>query len=222
VILVCSACSSKKIVKDAPPQKLPPLVNFFTVFEKDLQNTSHVIAEQELIKNLTHLQKMDYGGQKYYPLEREALTKMIRELSSYEYAECVLLNKSGTIIYTMFDDKIFAKQADRFPATIGSLFNNGKSDPYIIDVIEFPPLSGRFLLFFSMPVIRDGSTEGVLIAAVRAEDIVKVTAFRGSAVDLNGIVRLSPDHSKIFLHEASNHTGEEFKFRNLEWLLIGD
>jgi hypothetical protein len=222
VIALCGACTTKTIVKDGPPQKLPPLERFFSVFEKDLQNTARVIAEQELVKNLTHLQKMNYGGQRYYPLEREALTKMIRELSSYEYAECILLNKSGTIIYTMFDDKIFAKQADSFPATIGSLFNNGKESPYILDIIEFPPISGRYLLFFSIPVMRDGTMEGLIIAAVSADDIVKHAAFRGSAVDHNGLIRLNPDHAKIFTYDRSVRPGEEFRYRNLEWRLTGD
>jgi hypothetical protein len=222
VILLFGACAKKTIVKEGPPQKLPPLERFFSVFEKDLQNTARVIAEQELVKNLTHLQKMNYGGQRYYPLEREALTKMIRELSSYEYSECILLNKSGTIIYTMFDDKIFAKQAEGFPATIGSLFNNGKETPYIIDMIEFPPISGRYLLFFSMPVQRDGMFDGLLIAAVSADDIVKKTAFRGSAVDHNGMIRLNPDHAKIFTQDVPNLHGEEYHYRNLEWRLTGD
>jgi hypothetical protein len=223
ILVITASCGSQPVMVKTVSPDIEALSRFFAVFEKDLENTTRVIAEQELVKNLSHLQRMNFGGQKYYPLEREALTKMIRELASYNYAECVLTNLSGTIIYTMYDNTIFSKNATSYTSTFAILFNHGKEGPYILDVIEFPKMSKRYLLFFAMPVVRNGATEGVLMAAVKSDDIVRIAKIKGSAVDNDGIVKVSADNSKVLLPYEGEvlSAANAFHFYGLEWILTG-
>ena len=65
-----------------------------------------VVMEEEIVKNLTHLHRMDYGGRKYYLLERENITKMIQAVTEGTYTDLILVNKKGIIIYTMNNDDI--------------------------------------------------------------------------------------------------------------------
>ncbi|HQE58229.1 MAG TPA: hypothetical protein PLA54_03440, partial [Spirochaetota bacterium] len=71
-----------------------------------LSNASERISSKNLIKNLSHLNRMNYGGSHYYPLEREAITEIITSLSFSDFSECILMNAEGKIIYTMKDDEI--------------------------------------------------------------------------------------------------------------------
>jgi hypothetical protein len=223
ILAIIVSCGSQPAVMKTVSPDFETLSHFFTVFEKDLENTTRVIAEQELVKNLSHLQRMNFGGQKYYPLEREALTKMIRELASYNYAECVLTNLSGTIIYTMYDNTIFSKNATSYTNTFAILFSHGKDGPFILDVIEFPKMSKQYLLFFAMPVVRNGATEGVLMAAVKSDDIAEIAKIKGSAVDNGGTVKVSVDSSKVMLPYKGEmlYGANAFQLHGLEWILTG-
>ncbi len=202
---------------------IEPMRKFFDVFEKDMVNTAHVIAQQELVKTLTHLQKMNFGGNRYYPLEREALTKMIRELSSYDYAECILLNKSGTVIYTMKEDRIFAKNAASFTESLSVLFKNGKEGPFLLDTNEFPVLSKQYVIFFAIPV--PDADDGVLLAAIHTDAIARLNGIKGSFVDQNGLIRLSSDPAKLMTASTGfrgKNTGKAFRYHNLEWFTSPD
>jgi len=220
-----SLSCTKEIVKQSIPPDISALERFFTVFEKDMANTSRVISEQELVKNLSHLLKMNFGGNRYYPLEREALTKMIRELVSYDYTECVLINKSGTIIYSMVDDKLLAVKAETLTKNIGIIFSHAKTGtPYLFDTAVFPVLSGEHRILFGMPVFRGAETEGVIIAALKTSDAVKVSGVTKSIVDSDGVIRLDPNDAKILTQCKECSSVEElrenfspFSYRNLQW-----
>ena len=237
-VLFAAACGKSQIVI-VEPTKDDPASGFFGVFERDLTSTSAVISNNELVKNLTHLQRMDAGGSHYYPLEREALTKMIQSLSSYSYADCLLLNMSGTVIYTMYDNRLLAKHADSFPNSLSILFHHAKSgEPWILDVSEFPEFIGGPKLFFSIPVRRGTEIEGVLIAAIAAPDIAAALKLREKVVDVTGIVRLSPNLDDLFTvtQGLSLAPGQplpkivetaqgkvllsSLKYRNLTWIFV--
>lgn len=235
-ILGCVAffsCSSKQ-PRSETPHPADSARGFFETFEHDLVSTSKVISNNELIKNLTHLQRMDSGGSHYYPLEREALTNMIQALSSYTYADCILLNMSGTVIYTMYDNKLLAKKAESFPSSLSILFRHAKEgEPYLLDIAEFPEMAGPPRLIFAVPVKRGLETEGVLIAAITAEDTAKIIHLKGRALDQTGVVRLSAVMSELFtrIPEFQTVTASDnerkitasgtrlfpMTFRNLQW-----
>ena len=65
VLFVFTACASSEKAVNVDPPGIAPLDAFFSTFENDLLNTSAVIAANELIKNLTHLQRMNFGGNRY-------------------------------------------------------------------------------------------------------------------------------------------------------------
>lgn len=225
-LLSCATTQNTVKVTDAVTDSSPdiePMRRFFDVFEKDMMNTANVIAQQELVKTLTHLQKMNFGGNRYYTLEREALTKMIRELSSYEYSECILLNRSGTVIYTMKEDKIFAKNAASFTETLGVLYKNGKEGPFLLDTNEYPILSGHYVVFFAIPV--PDADDGVLLAAINIDSIARLTGIKGSFVDQNGMIRISSDPSKLMTASSGfrgKDSGKSFRYHNLEWFTSPD
>lgn len=237
-VLLSSSCGGKQTVKDEP-SKESPAAGFLGVFEKNLVNTASVISANELVKNLTHLQRMDFGGSHYYPLEREALTKMIQSLSSYTYADCFLINKSGTIIYTMFENRLLSKHAESFANSFAVLFRHAKENtPWILDVAEFPEMAGSPRLLFAVPVMRGSLVEGVLVAAMSASDIADTLKLKDRVVDREGIVRLSPVRTELFsvmpefaVHDEGTVKREvqtaEGRFllspvtcRNLQWIVV--
>ena len=236
IALCASSCGKKEVIVSQPKES--PAAGFFGVLERDLTNTAAVITNNELIRNLTHLQRMDSGGNHYYPLEREALTKMIQSLSTHPYADCFLLNASGTVIYTMYDNRLFAKNAESFPKSLSAPHRHAKSgEAWIVDIAEFPEMNGGPRLLFSIPVKRGNEIEGALVAAFSEPDIVSAIALKGKAVDHMGIIRLSADASELFTaipelnleDVAAAKTADTaagrvrltpFAFRNLQWIIV--
>ena len=236
LILCASTCGKKEVIINEPKES--PAAGFFGVLERDLTNTAAVITNNELIRNLTHLQRMDSGGNHYYPLEREALTKMIQSLSTHPYADCFLLNASGTVIYTMYDNRLLAKNAESFPKSLSAPHRHAKAgEPWIVDTGDFPEMEGGPKLLFSIPVKRGNEIEGALIAALNEADIAAALSLKGKAVDRLGIIRLSSDASELFTAIpdlnlenvtaagiAETASGKvrltPFAFRNLQWIIV--
>jgi hypothetical protein len=237
-VMLSFSCGRKQTVTDEPVKE-SPAENFFSIFEKDLNNTAAVISNNELIKNLTHLQRMDFGGSHYYPLEREALTKMIQSLSSYTYADCILINRAGTIIYTMYENRLLSKHAESFPNSFAMLFRHAKeNEPWILDVAEFPEMAGSPRLLFAVPVARGSHVEGVLVAAMSAADIAVTLKLKDRVVDRTGTIRLTPDSAELFSvlpefasqeetiarREVSTADGKfllsPVTCRNLQWIVV--
>ena len=219
IITFMSGCSKEQIVTG--PVK-DPVTKYFETFHHDMAETVKVIAEQELVKNLTHLQRMNYGGNKYYPLEREALTKMIRSLSSYPYAECILANASGMIIYSMVEDRFFSHNTEGFRTNIAPAFTQARTgNPYIVDVAEYPAKSGVFRLWYAMPVFRHGKVEGVLIAAMDTVEIQKATGVKGEILDAQGYIRVSCDLTRM-VQNVNDELVSQIKAENLppSWIKV--
>lgn len=236
IVLCASSCGKKEVIVSEPKESAA--AGFFGIIERDLNNTASVITNNELIRNLTHLQRMDSGGNHYYPLEREALTKMIQSLSTHPYADCFLLNASGTVIYTMYENRLFSKNAESFPKSLAAPHRHAKAgEPWIVDTAEFPEMNGGPRLLFSIPVKRGSEIEGALIAALNESDIAGALALKGKAVDRLGIIRLSSDASELFtavpdlnLEDVAAAKSAEtasgrvrltpFAFRNLQWIIV--
>lgn len=228
--LMLSCAKKETLISQTKP--VSNIETFFATYEKDLKNTARVIIEKELIKNLTHLQRMNNGGDRYYLLERESLTSMIQELYSYTYDETILTNSSGTIIYTMYEDKLLSKSALSFSKNIGIVFAEAKKgQQFILDVCEFPDLSGNFLLFFGYPVMNGTTCEGVLITALNARKVREITKIGLCAFDSQGIIRIHIDPLKILkpssvygkiatAREELPNGVTRFSYRSIEWFII--
>jgi hypothetical protein len=217
------SCSSgqKEAVK-APDLK--GLSGFFTTFEKDMKNSTDSISQQDLVKSLSHLLRMDFGGSKYYPLEREALTKMINALASYQYAECILLNKSGVIIYSMYEDDMLSKKADYYPKSIGVIFNNVKSaDRFILDGTAVLGSAGKKVILFGMAVNTKEGFQGVLISGIEAGKVMEYSGVRDLTVNGSGMIVLDGNTDNIAkpVSEIPEYSAkskkESFSYRNISW-----
>ena len=57
---------------------LSTLEGFFRTTESDALKAKQVVEKDKIIFNLTHLKLMNTGGRKYYLLERENITEMIK------------------------------------------------------------------------------------------------------------------------------------------------
>lgn len=235
-VLFAISCGKKEVIINETKES--PAAGFFGILERDLTNTAAVITNNELIRNLTHLQRMDSGGNHYYPLEREALTKMIQSLSTHPYADCFLLNASGTVIYTMYNNKLLSKNAESFPKSLSAPHRRAKAgEPWIVDTGDFPEMDGGPKLLFSIPVKRGSEIEGALVAAINEPDIAAALCLKGKAVDRLGIIRLSYDANELFTaipdlnleditaaKTADTASGRvrltPFAFRNLQWIIV--
>lgn len=239
-LFILFSCS-QKIVKQ--PENNDKLTQFFINFENDLKRTSKVIQEKELVNILTHLHRMGSGGKHYYPLERKALTKMIRSLSTYNYAECILFNRRGTIIYSMVNDDLFSKNARRIviPPFNNIFTQTMKSGLHIEDISYYHPYSDYKLLYFAIAIKEKDKPIGVLTAAVSTELLLKNIPNKSNIIDKNGVFRFNEDETKFLKFDSnyinSNFINENkikfriknnsdifsykaFKYENISWFLI--
>jgi hypothetical protein len=219
-IFSCAGVQKEKV--KAPDLK--GLTGFFTTFENDMKNSTSTIAKQDLIKSLTHLLRMASGGTKYYPLERDALTKMINELASYQYSECILLNKNGVIIYSMYEDDMLSKKADYYPKSIGIIHNNIKdSDGFILDDLAILGKEGKKALLFGMNINTAEGFQGILVAGIEIEKIIEYAEIKETVVNSAGIIMMdsSVDNlSKQFSEVpgiSAKTKKETFSYRNIFW-----
>lgn len=221
-LLIFSCASGPKETVKAPDLK--GLSGFFATFENDMKNSTASIAQQDLVKSLSHLLRMNAGGSKYYPLERDALTKMINELASYQYSECILINKSGVIIYSMYEDDMLAKRVEHYPKNIGIIYNNMKdADEFILDDAAVLSNSGKKIILFGMKIHTQEGFQGILISGIEIEKITGYGEIKETVVNSLGTVILDTkmdNISKQFadIPEYSTRTKKEtFRFRNIVW-----
>jgi hypothetical protein len=102
------SCSSTAVEEMPTPQKSIPQIELNETFLRDIENASKVINENNLVLSLTHLQAMDKGGKKYYLLEKETISYLLKSVTKNLYRNIVLVNWEGVIVYSMRDDGIFA------------------------------------------------------------------------------------------------------------------
>ena len=247
-ISILSACSSKQIqeIKLKPQQTdINNLTKFFTTCKTDIQNAVKIISDNKMIGMLTHLKKMDMEGKKYYLLERENLTSMIKSVTEGTYSDLILINSSGVIIYTMVNDEIFGKSIKthlKDTALNICFYKSSESGFYIEDVSFFPPNSGMPKIFVSFPDERDNFTKGVFIIQIDTEIILSAYKTIHSIVGKDGKYRMDKNtenilkpcdfFAKIYKDNMSNSINPNieigntvynyypFNFDNLDWIII--
>ena len=223
VLFFCFSCS------EVATKKIPSsnrLHSFMSETFENLTSASITISSKKLIKNLSHLNKMNYGGSHYYPLEREAITEIITSLSSSEFSECILMNSEGKIIYTMKDDEILGKTFASFASSpLPPLFNTAiTGEQSIYDFSVFPSNSTEASVFFAVPVKENDKVIGVLIAAVSSEKIINSVSDLVMITDARNIVRYHIKHSNFMKNvsetEESSYPRKIFEFKEIHWNLI--
>ena len=228
-IISCKA-PTKKVAKPIP-KKLNKLEMFFQMCKTDLTNGANIVIDNDIVKNLSHLLNMG-GGKKYYILERESITKMIRSVTKGVYDDFIIINKAGTIIYTMNNNDIFDKNVRR---NLGSspynrCYDNRKMKLYIDDVSW---QENDYYLYVSMKVSGKNSFPGIFILKAninklrnyikdeKIEIIGKDKLYRVSDTS-SETLKLHKDSATIDIDnfQKSKPNYKQFRFNNLNWLVI--
>jgi hypothetical protein len=248
ILLMClmtfPSCRSISPAEDtAPAGAQGNLERFFRVREKDLSNALSVIRERDLIKILTHLHKMNEGGKKYYLLERESITEMIRAVTEDIYSDFILVNRHGVVIYTREDDDIFGKNVTTSlkDSPMNRCFQK-KNGITIEDAVEYPVRSGRYCMHVSPEVIVKEEYHGIFMLQVGIDRISEILEKDTFITDRNGLFRIHADRSMMLtpfasidrvlqgekraggpsfvIEDSGQYEVTPFSYRNLNWLVI--
>ncbi len=262
MIILATGCSSVEVdddysykmpppVKIVPPvpsakidtKNLNPLISeFLTTCEIDIKKSTDSINEKNLLFYLQHYNKMNSGGNRYYSLERDTLTKMLNSYSEHPYSECYLINKKGIILFTMFNKDILGKHVDHFSGSpITKLYYTSiKNVSAIQDVSSFPT-DKQHDLYFSSPVVSGSDIEGVLIAALDINHLGKKLPAETKIIDSDGLFRFHTNQSLYYqkdidfsnnlsvinnLQTSTVKTAEgdmsyqRYQYKNIKWFII--
>ncbi|MCX7679642.1 MAG: hypothetical protein N2316_10545 [Spirochaetes bacterium] len=137
------------------------------IYKKDIQKASKVINDNNLIITLTHLQTMDKGGRKYYLLEKETLSHLLNSVTKNLYRDIYLVNWEGTIIYTMHDDSVFARNVSEIASSSLSIPYNAAMDGQLI--ATNCSIDAHNQCIIASPVEKDDKRWGVIMLILSNE-----------------------------------------------------
>lgn len=240
LIVLCS-CTTHKPIKNETinipkPPEIEPLIDYFDKCDKEIIASVKVIRDEEIIKNLTHLRLMNYGGQKYYLLEKENITSMIKSLTTIEYTDCFLINHSGVIIYTMYSESYFGKNIKQsYPGQPISkcLDNYRKPGLFIIDIDT--QMTDKKTIYLSYPVWKNNEFHGVFVLLIDLSSLKNIYTDDTFVIGKEGRYRIIKDNTQLFnlydgynnvkIGKPFNYNDQEldckiFNFKNLEWFII--
>ncbi len=246
VVLTALSCRPGPVIRDSrPPAEADRLTRFFSTCEKDIRNAVKVIIDNDMVKNLTHLQRMNAGGRKYYLLERENLTSMIMAVTEGVYTDLILLNRGGTVVYTMTNDDIFGRNAEQGlggSAVHECFIKSREGAMHIEDVMIFPPVTGGLNMFVSLMNARDEFSRGVFIMQIDIGVVEKILGAESVAIDREGIYRITQERDKIlrpcpffekialdglasggeknFIYDNKGYVYSPFQYADLFWIII--
>ncbi len=241
LILSTTGCSS--LSPTAPAGE--PLKVFFAQCEKDINRAAEVVVEHDLIKNLTHLSEMNHGGRKYYVLERENTTRMISAVTGGIYSDYILLNRSGRVIYTRTNDRIFGMnvRGSYLQSTPLKRCYENRNGIHIEDSSRISSNDNGYYLFISRKVSGGNSMPGILILQVNVNRLWQLLGEQTVAIDHTGTLRLSRnqehisrpyDHANLInfnpspeerikdhlVRSRTSLSYSYFDYRNLSWVLV--
>jgi hypothetical protein len=245
VIIFCLIAASCATIPPLGGIDVSPLKNFFQLCESDLEKGKKVIIENDLVKNLSHLQRMDNGGNKYYLLEREAITAMIKSVTEGVYSDFILINRDGSVVYTMTNDKLFAGNVRTTlgKTALAACYDNRDTSPYIASVPSLPTDTGCYIAV-SSKVMGGNTMPGIFILIVDTQKIQKLIGEKSYAIGSNGNyevtgdrgvinthygdfdkIDLSASHDELAIRRFSRSSGGSavyrfFHYSNLLWILV--
>jgi hypothetical protein len=197
VILLAMFLASCASAPPVPPEA-GPLKLFLDRCRSDLENAKKVLVSNDLVKNLSHLQLMDHGGKKYYLLERENITALIRSVTEGAYSDFILINKQGVVVYTMGDDDIFGANvlAGLKKTVFNACFENRDTDPFISPGPSHPK-DQKHTIVISSKVSGGNTMPGIFILMVDLSKIREIIGKRSSIIDTDGNYVVADDYRKI-------------------------
>ncbi len=246
-VLNCAVQQIPEKTKEPDTSESGELTRFFNICRHDIRKSMKIIADNKMIGMLTYLKKMDMEGKKYYLLERENLTAMIKSVTEGTYSDLILMNSSGVIIYTMKNDDIFGKSVKLHlkESALNTCFNKSSEIGfYIDDVSIFPPGSNNPKLFVSLPDKREDSIKGVFVIQIDIEIICSLFKKIPVIIGKDGNYRIDENIDNILkpynyfdsidiqslekngkqkaVIDKKNYIYYPFSFDNLSWIIISE
>ncbi len=199
IVLAAALAASCATAPHSSTINITPLKGLFELCESDLEKAKKVIIERDLIKLLTHFQRMDRGGDKYYLLEREGITSMIKSVTEGMYSDFILINRDGTVIYTMKNDTIFSKNVR---TTLGNTalslcYTNRETKPFIASVASAPLFWDGYYIAVSSEVSAPGTMPGIFILLVDMEKVQRLVGEKSFIIGPKGTYEVVGDRQKI-------------------------
>lgn len=244
LILLLTSISCNTFSSTDKEQETNKLKNFFKTCESDIVKSVQIIEKYNIINNLTHLLYMNSGGKKYYLLERENISEMINAVTEGLYTDIILINNSGTIIYTMHNDDIFGKNINsnyQTDAISNSFTESSKTGFFISNFVNFPDISDNKVLFASYPAKYEKNIAGILFIQINKNiienlfDKEKIIIFdrsgntilyKNNADKLNAYYNarmsyhLEKNNEAIFKCDNNKCGSYRFIFNNIDWLVL--
>ncbi len=197
-VLLAACASAPAIAPD-----IAPLERFLEQCRADMERAKKVIVDRDLIKNLSHLQYMADGGDRYYLLEKETITAVIRSVTAGAYSDYILINMRGAVVYSMTDHAIFAKSVltGLKNSALRECYENRGARLYIGKASVLPG-EDRFTVAISSKVEGMNSMPGIFVLIVDVSKFQELIGNRASIVDSAGNYLIVKDISKINTHFA--------------------
>ncbi len=224
-------CATETVTKKGAVTETDRLTQFFSHCETDMKNAMKIVDEKDIVKSLTHLLRMNEGGKRYYLLERESLSRMIRAVTDGVYSDLILVNRSGIIIYTMVNDDIFGKNVKTYlngSAVHRCFLKSQNTGMHIEDISIFPLITGSANLFLSIQDKSGGSFNGVFIMQVSIKKIENLFKKGTTVISKDGKYRIStnrdnilnpcPLFDKIDLEGLNDNKKKYFKWENKKFI----
>jgi len=157
-----------------------------------------VVVDHDLVKNLTHLLRMDNGGDKYYLLERESITLLIRSVTEGAYADFILVNEQGTVVYAMANHALFAKNVlvNLKNTALRACYEN-RNAGLDIGPPSLLPEDRAYTIAVSSLASGANTLPGTFIMLVDIEKIREMIGDKTSIIDSSGRYVISREDSKI-------------------------
>lgn len=224
LIAACASPPVKTRPVDGHSRAVRTIGEFFERTADDLRRASVVVIENDLVKNITHLQTMNSGGDRYYLLERENLTTMIRSVTQGVYVDCILINREGVVVYTMHNDRLFGKNVRTTlkNTLLIDCYENRHLPVFVSDVTVIPGDGERRSILVSMKLSGGKTMPGVLVLQI---DTTRIAEIIGDTVCVgaDGNYRVHRSAAMINTpYPGDTAAGTPFTFANLRWLLFTD
>ncbi len=220
------------------------LADFFSRCELDMDKAGHVVMQEDIIKNLTHLHRMDSGGRKYYILERDAISRMIHAVTQDIYSDFIIINDSGTIIFTAHNDYLFGKNIKRELRTsaLASCADTGDGEIHIHDVTILDSNPPAYAILISKRLKGGNAFPGTFILQLDTEQIGRIFTKPTEIIGPDGKYRitsrertllpyprqetvslcrsLNAGESVNFRDNSTEYRCRDFRYRDLSWFVI--
>lgn len=197
-IFIISCSAPKKHERAASKEEKKDIIvktlnDFFLRCEEDIRQASKVVIDHDLVKNLTHLKYMNYGGRKYYLLERESITDMINAVTVGIYADYILINKGGDIIYTRVNDTIFGKnvRTSLAKSPLKTCYEERDIPIFFHDVEKLSLTDSDQFIFASTKVKGGNSNPGIFILQFDVRKLREVLDEKTDIIGIDGTYKLT-------------------------------